>query len=123
MTDHNEKLPKGVFEKLPGSKIYWIRYADATGRIRREKAGSKGAAIKLYQKRKTQVLQGEKLPETFRKRPALFSELVADVLEYSRANKISFHQDELNAAKLLDAFEDRPAENITPQDIERFLAG
>jgi hypothetical protein len=69
------------------------------------------------------VLQGEKLPESFRKRPVLFSEVVRDVLEYSKANKISFHQDELNAKKLLHAFGDRRAESITPQDIERFLAG
>jgi len=44
-------------------------------------------------------------------------------LEYSKANKISFHQDELNANKLLLAFADRSAEGIMPQDIERFLAG
>jgi integrase len=53
----------------------------------------------------------------------LFSELVGDVLEYSKANKISFRQDELNARKLLVVFADRPAETITPQDIERFLEG
>ena len=87
----SSKKIRGVFEKIPGSGIWWIRYAGADGRIRREKAGARGAALKLYRKRKTQVLQGEKLPETFRKRPVLFSELVGDVLEYSRTNKISFH--------------------------------
>jgi integrase len=117
------KKQRGLFEKEPGSGVWWIRYAVSGGRIRREKVGNRGAALKLYQKRKTQVLQGEKLPETFRKRPVWFSELVSDVLEYSKANKISFHQDELNAKKLLMAFADRPAESITPQDIERFLAG
>jgi hypothetical protein len=29
---------KGIFEKTPGSDVWSIRYADATGRIRREKA-------------------------------------------------------------------------------------
>jgi hypothetical protein len=43
--------------------------------------------------------------------------------QYTQANKISFHQNELNAEKLLVAFADRPAERVTPQDIERFLAG
>jgi hypothetical protein len=114
---------RGVFEKAPGSGIWWIRYADANGKIRREKAGRKSDSLALYQLRKTGVLQGVKLPENLRKRSVLFSELAADVLEYSAANKISFHQDELNADKLLQAFGDRPAEGLTPQDIERFLAG
>lgn len=32
--------PRGVFEKVPGSGEWWIRYVDATGRYRREKAGA-----------------------------------------------------------------------------------
>src|SRR5215470_14120005 len=31
---HN--YPHGLFEKLPGSRVWWIRYADSMGRIRRE---------------------------------------------------------------------------------------
>src|SRR2546428_11601119 len=45
--------PRGVFEKGPGSGVWWIRYADAMGRIRREKAGTKRAGLMLYRKRKT----------------------------------------------------------------------
>ena len=58
-----KKNPKGIFEKVQGSAIWWIRYADATGRIRREKIGTKSAAIKLYRKRKTEVLEGEWQPK------------------------------------------------------------
>jgi integrase len=60
------KKIKGVYEKVPGSAIWWIRYADASGRIRREKVGTKSAAIQLYRKRKTEVSQGKKLPENLR---------------------------------------------------------
>ncbi|HUZ47717.1 MAG TPA: hypothetical protein VMW54_13860, partial [Terriglobia bacterium] len=42
---------RGIYEKMPGSDVWWIRYADSMGRIRREKAGPKGAAITLYRKR------------------------------------------------------------------------
>ena len=63
---------KGVYEREPGSRIWWIRFADTSGRIRREKVGNKGAAIKLYQKRKTEVLQGKKLPEQLRAKPVTF---------------------------------------------------
>ena len=65
---------RGIFEKMPGSGVWWIRYADATGRIRREKAGTKSAAISLYHKRKLEALQGRKLPETLRRAPVLFRE-------------------------------------------------
>ncbi len=75
---------RGVFEKVRGSGVWWIRYADASGRIRREKVGNRGAALKLYQKRKTQVLQGEKLPENFRAKSALFSELATMPLSGQR---------------------------------------
>jgi site-specific recombinase XerD len=117
------KKIRGIFEKASGSGIWWVRYADTNGKIRREKVGRKSDALAFYQKRKTEVLQGAKLPENLRKRSVLFSELAADVLEYSRANKISFHQDELNTNKLLQVFADRPADSLTPQDIERFLVG
>ena len=33
---------RGIFEKVSDSGEWWIRYADATGRIRREKVGGWG---------------------------------------------------------------------------------
>jgi hypothetical protein len=32
---------KGIFEKPNGSNIWWVRYVDACGKERREKAGTK----------------------------------------------------------------------------------
>jgi hypothetical protein len=66
MKERRESKPRGVFEKVPGSGVWWIRYLDQFGKKRREKAGSKSVAIKLYGKRKQQVLEGKKLPELFR---------------------------------------------------------
>jgi len=113
---------RGIFEKIPGSGIWWIRYADATGKIRREKMGTKGAAITLYRKRKTEVLQGRKLPETLRKREISFSELVQDALEYSKAHKRSYDDDVYRMNRLKGWFGERSAETITAQDIERELS-
>jgi hypothetical protein len=76
--------PRGVFENVPRSGIWWIRYFDQFGRKRREKAGTKSAAIKLYGKRKQQVLEGKKLP--FRKPSVDFGELAEDALAYSKWN-------------------------------------
>ncbi len=112
---------RGIYEKVRDSDEWWIRYADATSRIRREKAGSKSAAVALYHKRKTQVLEGRKLPEKTR-RAITFDEIAQDALTYSRQHKRSFHEDELRMARLLKWFKDRPAETISPSEIEQRLS-
>jgi site-specific recombinase XerD len=113
---------RGIYEKVPKSGEWWIRYADSTGRIRREKAGSRDWALKLYRKRKTEVLQGKKLPETLRRKEASFAEIVKDALEYSEAHKRSYADDVCRTNRLLSWLGDRPAGAITPRDIERCLA-
>jgi hypothetical protein len=57
---------KGVYEKIEGSGIWWIRYKDASGRIRREKIGAKSAATQLVEKRRNEARERKKLPENFR---------------------------------------------------------
>lgn len=57
---------RGVFERRKSSGIWWIRYVDAVGRLRREKAGTKSTANNLYRKRKQEALEGRKLPEKLR---------------------------------------------------------
>ena len=54
------------------------------------KVGNKGAAIKLYQKRKTEVLQGKKLPEQLRAKPVTFTELADDAIEWAKAHKLTW---------------------------------
>ena len=68
------KPDRGIFEKVPGSGVWWIRFVDAQGRYRREKAGTWGNADKLLTKRKNEALQGKKLPETLRQRIVPFAE-------------------------------------------------
>ena len=116
---------RGIFEKDPGSGIWWIRYADQLGRIRREKIGPKRLAISAYQKRKTEVREGRFFPEKFKRRAISFAEIARDALEYSRLNKSqgSFKADRWHMPTLLSWFGDRPAAEITPQDIEQRLGG
>lgn len=78
---------RGVYEKFPGSGTWWIRYADTMGRLRREKAGTKSAALSLYRKRKTEALQGKKLPESLRTPAVRFAELAHDALVYSNTHQ------------------------------------
>ena len=111
-----------MYEKLPGSGIWWIRYADSMGRIRREKAGTKSSALILYRKRKTETLQGKKLPENLRSPMVSFAELAREALAYSKTHKRSYDDDVIRMEKLLNRFRDRAADSITPQDLEQHLA-
>src|SRR5580704_11014236 len=116
-----EKKVRGAFEKVAGSGIWWIQYFDAQGRRRREKAGLKSSAIILYRKRKTEVLEGKKLPERLRSKAISFSILAEDALEYSRTHKLSYHHDSYRMAKVKQAFGSRSADGITPQEFERWI--
>jgi len=112
---------RGVFEKLPGSNIWWIRYVDAQGRFRREKAGTKGMAIDLYRKRKTEALAGKKMPEKLRRATVTFAEIAREALAYSKVHKAatSYRCDAGRMEVLLRWFREYPAESITAQEIER----
>lgn len=92
------------------------------GRKRRAKVGRKSDAIDLYQKRKTDALQGKKLPEKFRAETVSFEALAKDALEYSKAHKSSYQHDKYRMAGLADAFGNRAADSVTPQDFERWTA-
>lgn len=109
---------RGIFEKLPGSGVWWIRYVDAQRRLRREKAGTKSTAILLYRKRKHEALEGRKLPEKLRRASVSFREISQDALEYSDRHKRSARNDHCRMEKLLSWFGDRAADSVTPQMIE-----
>jgi site-specific recombinase XerD len=111
--------PRGVYEKVSGSGEWWICYWDAGGRKRREKAGSKSVAIKLVDKRRTEALQGKKLPESLRRATVTFADIAKDALAYSKSNKLSYRHDSGRMETILGWFRECPAESITAQDIER----
>jgi hypothetical protein len=115
-----EKKVRGVFEKVPGSGMWWIQYFDAEGRRRREKAGLKSTAGILYRKRKNEALQGKKLPERLRARVVRFSELAKDALEYCKANNLGQQFDGYRIGRLTEEFGNRPAE-IPIEDLRRWF--
>ena len=63
---------RGVFEKVRGSDIWWIRFK-VGGVEHREKVGRRGDAIKLYKIRKADILRGAKMPANMRAKGIKFS--------------------------------------------------
>ena len=62
MTEKRQIKRRGVFEKRIGSGIWWIQYFDSEGRRHREKVGHKGAALTLYQKRRSDISGARNYP-------------------------------------------------------------
>ena len=110
---------RGVFEKPEGSGIWWINYY-ADGKRRREKVGRKADAIKLYQKRRGDIVSGRKLPELRDTRVLRFSELIDDALEFVADHK-DFRSYVSKGGIVREALGQRPANEVTPQEIERWL--
>ena len=100
---------RGVFEKVQGSGAWWVRFTDAGGKLRREKAGSKSNAISLYQKRKAEALTGKKLPEKLRARVVRFSELAEDARKHVRTANEGHQSDEYRIDRLDEQFGSLPA--------------
>jgi site-specific DNA-adenine methylase len=118
MASEKGKNPRGVFERPPGSGVWWINfYVD--GVQRREKVGRKSDAIDLYRTRKTDARRGVKLPEV-RKGKITLSALIDDVLEF-----VVDHRDRRSyiskAGIVRESLGSLLAADITPQDLDRWL--
>jgi site-specific recombinase XerD len=121
MANRHEVKQRGVFEKKVGAGIWWIQYFDSEGLRHREKVGRKSAALMLYQKRRTEISEGKKLP-VLRNTPVVrFDEIAADAIEYSKSHNISFEDDIIRMNFILREFAGRSVDAIKPQDIERWL--
>lgn len=117
-----DKKTRGVFERPPGSGIWWCQHIDCDGRRHREKVGIKSAAINQHTMRRAEALNGKKFPEKIRARPALFREIAKAALEYSKREKQrSYRTDISRMAPLVEAFGDRQAESIKREEVEQWL--
>ncbi len=111
----------GVWEKVPGSGIWWVRYRE-NGVLHREKVGRKSDAIALYQQRKASIRAGAKLPANMRLASVRFQSLADDILLFSQ----NHHRDQRNIAsrlkRILPDFGIRLADQIKPADIDGWIA-
>jgi site-specific recombinase XerD len=112
---------RGVWGKVPGSGIWWIRYVDAEGKRRREKVGCKTDAIRLYHQRKADAAAGKKLSKPLRQRERTFQQLADNAFEYAKKNKANPADDEQKIRLLTGEFGSRAASSLTQQELAAFL--
>lgn len=116
------KRTRGVFERPVDSGIWWTRYADASGRIRREKVGSKSSAVKIYVKRKAAVLEGKKLPENLRSVTRVSDLAPAFLRDYEMNRRKSYDSADRRLRKhILPFFGPLAADTVTTDDINRYV--
>ncbi len=113
---------RGLWERLPSSGIWWIRYRDHDGKLHREKVGSKSNAIKLLNKRRNDRRVGVKMPENIRAAPIRFGE-IADYItgEFTQAHHEDTRNIKQRLGKLTEYFGEHAAESIKPEEIDRWL--
>ena len=112
---------RGVYENPVGSGVWWIQFF-ANGKRHREKVGRRSAAIALYQKRRTEVREGAKMPESMRASRVIYlRELAHDALDYSKTHKRTSRQDRSYWKSLQPVFGNAPADSISPAQIEEYF--
>ncbi len=124
---------RGVFEKVKGSDVWWIRWCCTEGHLHRKKIGSQVVAVQEHGAERKDVERAQRLriqccPEIDRQRVmeerrkhVPFREIAQDFLDYARVHKRD-QNDGQRMARLLAVFGDKLASEITPQDVERYKA-
>jgi len=101
---------RGVFEKEPGSGIWWIRYK-IDGVERREKVGRRGDAIKLYALRKSDALRGVKLPKNMKHKGIRFKVIAQEAISwYENHSRKDVRNFKSRMNIILEAFGERVAD-------------
>ena len=113
---------RGVYEKVPGSGVWWICYFSG-GIKRREKIGTKSDAVTTYQDRKSSIRRGEKMPTNFRTKSVTLSVLGQDAIDwYLKHNKKDIYTFTGRMKTIMNGpLGKRPAASISHNDIEQWI--
>ena len=109
---------RGVYEKRPGSGVWYIRYA-ADGEIRRERAGTRTQARNLLAVRRVEVMEG-RLPARRPKPVTLKRFLEETYLPSIEGTHRDYPEIKLRAAKWVEELGRKRLAAITPADIEKY---
>ena len=116
-----EQKHKGVYQKIKGSGIWWIRYVGLDGKRRTECIGNFGDAANLYEERKAAIRRGAVMPVVHR-RGARWATLVEDALTYSGENHLDKRNFKQRLEETLPEFGKRIAESITAAELREWLS-
>ncbi len=99
-----------------------IRYF-ADGQKKREKVGRKSDAVALYQRRKSEVRAGTKLPANMRTQGIRLSEVIDRALEwYGSHRPKQLYDATIHLEAFREEFGGGVAESLTPDHIDLWLA-
>src|ERR1017187_9367205 len=119
----SQSKDRGLFERPAGSGTWWIRYHDNLGKEHREKIGPKSLARQAYEKRKTQIREGQFFPQTLlRRKSILLRDFIQDYLKEAQVNHRAYRNDVSHAKFWVKTFGDLALEELTPNDLEKWKA-
>jgi integrase len=96
-----------------------VRYA-YEGKTRKEKTGTRSAAIALYRARKDAIRRDEKLPDSRNSKRVKLSDLIDAIIVYTEHHKD--HRNYVSRGEIVRAaLGSRPADEIKPEEIEKWL--
>jgi site-specific recombinase XerD len=114
---------RGIFERPPGSRTWWISYCDSEGIRHREKVGRRSAALDSLARRRMEVKNGRFIPPKKGAR-LTFRELsqAAMARKKLRLAPLSYETDTIRLNQLLPLIGNVPADQLTPARAEETLA-
>src|SRR6266436_4569008 len=114
-----QKKTRGIFEKVPDTGVFWIRYVDSQHRYRREKVGSFAQARKLLKKRHGDAVEGRKLGRL--RTPTITFAEIADAAIAHIKESYARPSDDVARMQLLKKQFSGPADAITAKEVKRVL--
>jgi integrase len=110
---------RGVFERPPRSRVYWIDYRDGNGKRHRERIGARADALEALLGRRREVADGRFIAPRARTRAKslTFRELALESLEHKRLRirPRSYDTDRRRLDAILVRIGAIPAAEITPR--------
>lgn len=114
---------RGVYEKVKGSKDFYIYYTDAAGRRHREQVGRYSAAVEALINRRREVREGRFIPPTTPVDRITFGDLADKYMKFKSlrcaANTVAGNLRLLRRLKLM--FGKSPARDVTTSAVDEVL--
>jgi integrase len=110
-----------VYEKVPGSNEWWVRWTDSEGKLRRQKVGRKSAAVTAYRKHKEEARAGVIVPELRNGNRVTVANLVDLALAHADAHSKDVRNYYSRGAIIKAEIGDKIADALKPSEIQDWL--